>query len=134
MQASLLLQRTLPEKNGELPKALEHKNGAGMTDRAVLGLGALATAFAILGSLTPLVESASLAFLFTFAVVCGLAFRERTGRRLVTGAGALAASVALVVHLVQTDLLALFFLGALVLLAVFGRPVLLRHVKTEDHR
>jgi len=124
-------------EDGELPAALEHKNRVGIPGRAVIGLGTAAAALAAVGTLTSLVEAASLAFLFTFAVVCGLAFRQRAGLRAVTGFGALAgaaASVALVVRLIETDPLALALLGLLVLIAVFGRPVLLHHVKTESRR
>jgi hypothetical protein len=45
-----------------------------------------------------------------------------------------AASIALVVRLSRTEPLALVFLGLLVLTAVFGRPILLRHVRTERPR
>jgi len=131
--ATARLAQTVAE-GGELPAALDRKNAAGVPDRAVLVLGGSAALLAILGTLTSLVEAASLAFLFTFVVVCGLAFLERVGLRAVTGAGALAASAAalgLVVRLLRTDPLALAFLGLLVLVAVFGRPILLRHTRTE---
>jgi len=121
-------------EDGELPAALDHENGAGVPDRAVIGLGSLAAVLAVLGSLTTLVEAASLAFLFTFAVVCALAFWERVGVRLVSGFGALSgavASAALIVRIARNDPWALFFLGILVIIAVFGRPVLLRHVRRE---
>lgn len=121
-------------EDGELPAALDHKNAKGIPDRAVIGLGVAAAALAAVGTLTNLVQAASLVFLFTFSVVCGLAFLQRTGLRAVTGLGALAgaaASVALIVLVIQTDPRALVFLGLLVLIAVFGRPVLLRHVKRE---
>ncbi len=119
---------------GELPAALGQKNGAGIPDRAVIGLGAAAAALAAIGTLTTLVEAASFAFLFTFCVVCGLAYRQRAGLRIVTGFGVLAgaaASVALAVRLTETDPLALVCLVLLVLFAVFGRPILLRHTRTE---
>ena len=122
-------------EDGELPAALDHKNAAGIPDRAVILLGTAAAVLAAVGTLTTLVEAASLSFLFTFAVVCGLAFHRRAGLRVVTGFGALAAataSVALIVRLISTDPLALVFLGLLVLIAIFGRPVLLRHIKTES--
>jgi len=121
--------------DGELPAGLEHENGAGVPDRAVIGLGVMAGLLAAVGTLTTLVEAASLAFLFTFAVVGGLAFHQRTGSRWVTGSGALgaaAASVALILRLAETEPIALVFLGLLVLIAVFGRPVLLRYVRTES--
>ncbi len=119
---------------GELPAAIGHKNAAGIPDRAVIGLGLAAAVLAVIGSLTSLVEVASLAFLFTFAVTCGLAFRLRVGHRAVTGAGAvggIAAVLALTVRLAETDPLPLAILAGLVVVAVFGRPLLLRHVRTE---
>ena len=122
-------------EDGELPEALEHHNQAGIPDRAVIALGTAAALLAVVGSLATLVEAASLAFLFTFSVVCGLAFRQRAGSRIITGLGALAtlaAAIALITRLIQNDPLALFFLGLLLLIAVFGRPYLLRHVKTEN--
>ena len=125
-------------EDGELPAAMDHKNATGIPDRAVIVLGAAAAVLAAVGTLTTLVEAASLTFLFTFAVVCGLAFYQGAGARIITGFGVLAgatATVALVVRLIATDLLALVFLGLLVLVALFGRPALLRHVKTESrHR
>ena len=120
--------------DGELPAALDHRNSRGIPDRAVVGLGALAACLAAVGSLTLLVEAASLAFLFTFAIVGGLAFRARAGHRLVTGLGALAAgaaSLALVLRLLRTDPLSLVALLVLVVVATVGRPILLRHVATE---
>jgi amino acid transporter len=122
-------------KDGELPAVLDHKNTAGIPDRAVVGLGTAAAVLAAVGTLTTIVEAASLTFLFTFTVVCGLAFRQRAGAQIVTGFGALAgatASVALIVCLIQTNPLTLVVLGILVLIALFGRPVLLRHIKTES--
>lgn len=122
-------------EDSELPAALDHKNKAGIPNRAVIVLGVLAAILSVFGALTTLVEAASLAFLFTFTVVCGLAFRERVGARIFTGFGALAsasASVALIIRLIQTDPLALASLGLLVIIAMFGRPILLRHVRTES--
>lgn len=96
-------------EDGELPAAMDHKNGAGIPDRAVIGLGAAAAVLAAVGTLTTLVEAASLTFLFTFVVVCGLAFYQGIGLRVFTGFGVLAgasASVALMVRLIATNPLA----------------------------
>jgi amino acid transporter len=121
-------------EDGELPRALEHENRAGIPDRAVVGLGLAAALLAFLGSLTTLVETASLAFLFTFVVVCGLAFQARAGNRWVTGAGVVAgagATVSLIVRLAQVDPLALVALAGLVAIAVFVRPWVLRTMGAE---
>ena len=132
--ATARLAHTVAEDD-ELPAALDHRNARGVPDRAVVGLGASAALLAAIGSLTTLVEAASLAFLFTFCVVCGLAFRQKAGLRIVTGFGALTgvlACGALVVRLVRTDPIALALLGLLVIIAVFGRPFILRHVRLEE--
>jgi hypothetical protein len=132
--ATARLAHTVAEDD-ELPAALDHRNARGVPDRAVVGLGASAALLAAIGSLTTLVEAASLAFLFTFCVVCGLAFRQKAGLRIVTGFGALTGALAcgaLVVRLVRTDPMALALLGLLVIIAVFGRPFILRHVRLEE--
>ncbi|WP_446009161.1 APC family permease [Candidatus Electrothrix sp.] len=122
---------------GELPATLNHKNQAGIPDHAVIGLGAAAAVLAAIGSLTGLVEAASLTFLFTFAVVCGLAFIQKTGSRIVTGFGAAAgtlATLALIFRLMQNDLPALLFLILLVVITLFGRPLLLGYAATKNRR
>ncbi|QBZ83089.1 Inner membrane transport protein YbaT [Hydrogenovibrio crunogenus] len=118
----------------ELPAAFSHTNSEGIPDRAVIWLGSIAALLAAIGNLTSLVEAASLAFLFTFTVVCGLAFKQKAGSRWITGFGALsasAASIALIVQLTQTDLSALLFLTALIAVSVFGRPAILRYLKNS---
>lgn len=116
----------------ELPKALTHQNTAGIPDRAVLILGFSAAILAVLGTLATLVEAASLSFLVTFAVVCGLAFYKKVGRRWITGFGAVAAaasSIALMIRLVFEDPIALVFFAGLVVAAVVVRPLWLRRGK-----
>ncbi|WP_193164792.1 APC family permease [Microbulbifer hainanensis] len=120
-------------RGGQLPAALDHENTAGVPDRAVIALGLTAAVFAALGDLTALVEEASLAFLVTFTVVCSLAFYQGAGLRLITGFGAVSASaaaIALIVRLFQTKPTGLALLAGLLLFAVFGRPLLLRRVRT----
>ena len=116
-------------KAGELPGALTHRNAAGIPDRAVWVLGVSAAILAAIGTLELLVEAASLAFLLTFSVVCGLAFLQKAGWRLITGFGALgaaAAALALILRLAKTDPLPLFVLILMILAAIFLRPLLLR--------
>ena len=132
--ATARLASTVAE-SGELPIGLAHRNTAGIPNRAVFGLGMAAAVLAAAGTLTALVEAASLSFLFTFTVVCGLAYYQQAGWRAITGPGALAAaaaSFALIIRLVRINPLALIFLGLLVLIAVFGRPVLLCHLRSKN--
>jgi amino acid transporter len=119
---------------GELPAWLDHLNSSRIPDRAVIVLGSAAAVLAAVGSLSALVEAASLAFLGTFAVVGWLAFRARAGIRILTGAGslgAMAAAAALSYRLASRQPFALAALGVMVLLAVVGRPLILRRVDTE---
>ena len=121
--------------DGELPAVVDHTNGAGVPDRALMGIGAGAAVLAVVGSLSTLVEAASLAFLFTFAVVNVLAFRNLDRGRLVSAAGALGAAAAtllLVWRFAHRDPVALAFLAGVVLLATVGRRVILRHTRTES--
>ncbi|HMB61200.1 MAG TPA: hypothetical protein VKN35_14910, partial [Xanthomonadales bacterium] len=77
----------------------------------------------------------SLAFLFTFCVVCALAFLKQAGSRLITGAGAVsaaAATLALVWRLAHQKPWSLAFLVGLVLIAVFARPWILGKFVESD--
>ena len=117
-------------RDGEMPAAAAHENRAGVPDRAVLALGGLAALLSAVGSLGVLVEAASVTFLFTFALVNGIAARRLAGvHRVVAGAGALGATAAagvLIVRLAGSEPEALVGLAALVLVATAGRALLLR--------
>jgi amino acid transporter len=121
-------------KAGELPAGLLHHNARGIPDRAVMALGLMAALLAAIGSLSTLVESASLAFLFTFCVVSGIAFSQRVGSRYLTGTGTVAAgaaTLALIFRLARTTPVTLGLFSLLVLGALVGRPLLLRRMSSE---
>lgn len=118
----------------ELPEWFERENKEGIPDRAVIGLGGMAAILAAIGSLGSLVEAASLAFLFTFTVVNALAFYEIKRRRWIPVCGALGGVAALVVligRLAEHSPWTLVLLGGLSIFAVVGRPIILKHVRTE---
>lgn len=120
--------------DGELPRFFEHRNRSNIPDRAVIIIGAAGMTLAIIGSLGELVEAASLAFLFTFAVVNVLAALKTPHLRWLSwigAAGASAAAVTLAVRLALTNPVPLIALAVLAAAAIFGRPWLLRHVSTE---
>lgn len=121
-------------EDDELPRLLDKSNKAGVPEWALIGVGTCSAILVLAGSLTSLVSSASLAFLLTFALVCGLAFKEKAGLRIVTGAGAIGgvlAAIGLIYRLWMTDPIALAFLAVLAVIAAFGRPFILKHLKTE---
>jgi hypothetical protein len=113
--------------DGELPGWLEDRNSAGVPDRAVILLATATLALLAIGSLRELVESASLAFLCTFACVNAIATVEFRGtRRLLAGLGGLgagAAAIALTVQWIrENNQPALLSLAALILLSFAVRP------------
>ncbi|MEJ2549030.1 MAG: amino acid permease, partial [Gemmatimonadota bacterium] len=117
--------------DGELPGWFESRNSAGVPDRAVILLALATLTLLAVGSLRELVESASLAFLSTFACVNAIATIEFEGRhRCLSALGALgagAAAIALTVQWIREDnWTALLSLAALLLLSFAVRPILLR--------
>lgn len=60
----------------ELPNWFGHTNANGMPDRTIILIGALAATFSMFGSLSSLVEAASLIFLITFGFVNIIGFKE----------------------------------------------------------
>jgi amino acid transporter len=116
-------------RDGELPAFFGSENRRHIPDRAILVIGAVAILLATIGRLTPLVEAASLTFLFTFATVNALAIRERTERRPIAWFGAVAAALCcvLLAYRIGTDRpKTLAFLGGFIVLAVLVRPWLLK--------
>ena len=125
--ATARLGRTVAEE-GELPGPAARLNRRGIPHVSIIFLGALSAILAIIGSLSGLVEVASLTFLITFATVNVLAAKTLSARRWIPAAGAVGAllSAALLsMKLVKTDPEALVVLLVLILLAIFARPYLM---------
>lgn len=124
--ATARLSRLVADK-GQLPALFGTTNNDGIPAHAVIALGSAAALLAVIGSLLVLVEAASLAFLITFTVVCGLAWKARAGARMITAPGTVAATMAtigLIVHLARTEPFALLAFAVMVAVAVFVRPKL----------
>lgn len=123
--------------DGELPAWLDHLNHHDVPDRAVVVLGVAAAALAVTGSLSALVEAASLAFLVAFAVVHVVAWREHAVPRAVSllglGLGAVIGAL-LLWRLATMRPVALAAILALFAIGMFGRPALLRRTRTEQAR
>ena len=120
--------------DGELPAWFDQRNSQGVPGRAVVAIAALAGLLAVVGSLSSLVEAASLAFLTAFACVDLLAVRRNIGRRWLIVSGMAVGAVvgaSLLYRLVTGRPIALGIMLILMLAAVFGRPWLLRRVDTE---
>jgi amino acid transporter len=112
-------------KDSELPPVLCHRNKNGVPDRPVMIIGLAGSMLAVVGSLSMLVEAASLAFLFTFATVNVIAFLRCKNHRWIFalgGAGAGIAAIVLVGRLIVEAPVTLCLLAIVGLVATFGRP------------
>jgi amino acid transporter len=121
--------------DGELPAWLDHRNGHDVPDRAIVVLGAIAGLLAVTGSLSALVEAASLAFLVAFGVVHAIAWREDAAPRWVIMAGVGTGGVVgvlLLVRLTTERPVALVAILALFAISLFGRPRILARTTTEQ--
>ena len=121
-------------KKGELPNWFQKTNSNGVPGRSIVLLGSLAGIFAVVGSLSSLVEGASLIFLCTFGIVNWLAYRESKTKRYIPAAGvgiAIIVALALIFRLVVSK--PVIFGAMLIVIAfiVLGRPLLIR--KTKDN-
>jgi amino acid transporter len=124
--ATARLSRTV-SREGELPRIAARVNRRGMPDVSIIFLGALAAVLAVIGSLSALVEVASLTFLITFATVNVLAAIHLTSGRWISFSGAIGAALATVllsIKLAHTDPEALVILVILLSGAILLRPVL----------
>lgn len=122
------LSKRIASQN-ELPKWFDHTNGNGVPDRSIILLGSLAGILAIIGSLSSLVEAASLVFLFTFGVVNWIAYRESENKKWIPAVGVLLAilvAAALVLRLAISKPVALGFIVLIIVLITLGRPLLLK--------
>ena len=115
--------------DGELPAFFSRKNSHGVPDRSVILLGLLGASLALVGNLEDLVESASLAFLFTFATVNVLsALKTRKGNWIswAGAAGAAAAGGMLLLRVLEHQPAALAGILFMVIMAVVVRPLMLK--------
>ncbi|MEZ6244056.1 MAG: APC family permease [Phycisphaerales bacterium] len=116
-------------EDGELPGLFAKENSRGMPIGSILAIGIGGATLAAVGSLTRLVEAASLAFLVTFAIVNALGALELPRKRWLGWFGCVlagAAAVVLSVRLVMEAWWVLAAFGVIVALAFGLRPLLRR--------
>lgn len=121
--------------DGELPAWFDHKNSAGVPDRPIILIGLVATVLAVTGSLSTLVEAASLVFLVTFVVVNLIATQELEGSGwLPWTAIAIAAVIGVVLfaRLAVTAPVALAVVVVTIVVILAARPLVLQQTETEE--
>ncbi len=122
--------------DGELPAFFDQTNSNDVPARSVIFIGCIAALLAVIGSLSTLVEAASIVFLFTFGAVNVIAARyvDKSKRWLPVTAVCLATLIGLVLisRLVVISPFAIAILGFLSMVIIFGRPAILDKVNTAD--
>lgn len=121
--------------DGELPEALEKQNSKGIPSRAVIILGILAAIISVIGSLSIIVEAASLVFLFTFGSVNLLAVQHVDKHKWIPWTGLILGAIItliLIGRLYVTAFFALSLIIGLVLIVIFVRPYILKKVSTDS--
>lgn len=122
-------------EDGELPIFFEHTNSNGIPDRAVILIGILAAILAVTGSLSTLVEAASLVFLFTFGTVNFIAKDHIDRHRWIPWLGIIIGGLTMLILLVRLSFIAPVALATLaffVLIIIFVRPYILKKMQTDD--
>ncbi|MFI4897326.1 MAG: APC family permease [Phycisphaerales bacterium JB059] len=122
-------------EDGELPRLFAWENVRGLPVGSIIAIGLGGATLAAVGSLTRLVEAASLAFLVTFAIVNALGALElKTGRGLAWGGCLIAggAAVALALRLATEAWWVLGVLSVIVVAAFALRPLV--HRSNGRHR
>ncbi len=116
-------------EKGELPNWFDHRNRNDIPDRSVILIGSLAALLAVVGSLSSLVEAASVVFLITFSTVNYLAYKKLDNRKWIPVVGLVVAALvglALLFRLVLTKPVAFGGLLFFAFLVILGRPYLLK--------
>jgi len=116
----------------DLPSLLSHENRNKVPDYAIMTVAGVGVVLASIGTLGRLVEAASLTFLLTFATVNAIAFQQKTRFRwasLAGAVGALGAACLSFWRLLHTSPMSLLGIGVVFLLALFGRPLILRRMQ-----
>ncbi|MGB3773725.1 MAG: APC family permease [Leeuwenhoekiella sp.] len=122
-------------KRGELPKCFNKTNSNGVPGRSIILLGSLAGIFAVLGSLSSLVEGASLIFLCTFGIVNWLAYRESKSKRFTPLIGivvAIIVAIALIFRLIISKPIIFGAMMIVIVCIVLGRPMLVNKIKSNE--
>ncbi len=113
-------------EHDEIPDIFSKQNKDKIPFYSILGIAGLAAVLSVIGSLSDLVDSASLVFLITFGTVNYLAFRQKTKYYFVSLAGSVGCVAAIVlagIEQVKRNPVSLIAIGVVIIAALIGRPL-----------
>ncbi len=127
------LMETVAKKK-DLPHLFVKENNANIPYYAIIIMAGLAAVLATIGSLTTLVDAASLIFLITFAIVNFISYQQKVKYRVVSLIGAVACFIAILLSSYEQfkqKPIPLIIILTLILLALLGRPYILKKMNNQ---
>lgn len=122
------LMETVARKK-DLPNIFVKENQANIPFYAIIIMAGLSAVLASIGSLSTLVDAASLIFLITFAIVNYISYRQKIKYRLVSLLGSIACLIAILLssyQQFQKNPIPLTIILVFILFALIGRPFILK--------
>nr|MDA3905875.1 APC family permease [Bacteroidales bacterium] len=127
------LMETVAKKK-DLPHIFIKENQENIPYYAIIIMAGLATILATIGSLSALVDAASLIFLITFAVVNYLSYQQKMKYKIISLIGSIACLIAIIIssyEQFQNRPIPLVIILVLILLALIGRPFILKKLNSQ---
>jgi hypothetical protein len=116
----------------DLPHIFVKENEANIPYYAIIIIAGLAALLASIGSLSALVDAASLIFLITFGVVNFIGFRQRIKFRFASLLGSISCAIAIVLssyQQFQEKPIPLITIGIFIVAVFIGRPYLMKKIR-----
>lgn len=125
------LMETVAEKK-DLPNFFVKENEANIPFYAIIIIAGLAAVLATIGSLSTLVDAASLIFLITFAIVNYICYQQKMKYRILSLIGSVACLIAIILSSYEQfkeDPIPLIIIFFFIFLSLVGRPFILKKMR-----
>jgi amino acid transporter len=126
------LMETVAKKK-DLPHIFVKENNANIPYYSIIIMAGLASVLATIGSLSTLVDAASLIFLITFAVVNYISYQQKMKYKILSLIGSIACLIAIILssyEQFQERPVPLIIILVFIFLALIGRPFILRKMNS----
>jgi len=127
------LMETVAKKK-DLPNIFVKENQANIPYYAILIMAGLAAVLATIGSLSTLVDAASLIFLITFAIVNYISYQQKVKHRIISLIGSIACLLVILLssyEQFQQKPIPIIIILVLIFFAIIGRPYILNKMNSQ---
>jgi amino acid transporter len=128
------LMETVAKKK-DLPHIFVKENHENIPYYAIIIMAALASVLATIGSLSTLVDAASLIFLITFAFVNYISYQQKMKHKILSLIGSIACFIAIILssyEQFQKRPIPLIIILVFIFITLIGRPFILRKMNKKD--